>query len=562
MKNGKSTMRSRFSVQLFQAIILLLVVPGSIVLVAQDKQDMNLFQDKSQQKTSLPTMPTLGPALEGPVDPERYIVGPSDVFAVDIWGAIPLNLTLTVSPEGTMIIPTVGEVPVAGRSLAEAKKLALSRIAKRYVGGQPTVTLIYPRQLLVKVTGDVVIPGRYVLYATNRVDDAIQLANRLPRTDEERLRPELEKVRLTASTRNIRLTHRDGTSIRVDIPVYYATHKSESNPYLLDGDEIFVPRLDGTRSVIGVYGGVNSPSRFEFAPGDSIKDAIQLAHGVTLRAMTDSVTLTSFADDGTTLRDTVINYAAILQGTAPDIALNPGDRIVVHERYDPRGDFRVTVEGEVLYPGTYPITRDQTHISEVIRRAGGFTQYAALRDVQVFRSVTKPEDAEREMVLSSRGLTFVEDSAYLYLESRLRIRSEALEADLEALYVQHDSSQDLTLRSQDTLMVPTLRNTVYVFGQVVKPGGVPFVPGRNVDYYIEEAKGFTDFAKSGDVVVIKRTTRQWFPPSDTKIEDGDYVWVPREVKHDVSYWLTIMGQSASILSVAITAALLVIQLGK
>jgi hypothetical protein len=144
----------------------------------------------------------------------------------------------------------------------------------------------------------------------------------------------------------------------------------------------------------------------------------------------------------------------------------------------------------------------------------------------------------------------------------LRLMHEVVDADFEAIFLKHDSTQDVVLRSQDTVIVPSVRNTVYVFGQVVEPGGIAYVPGKSADYYVEKAKGYTDYAKTGDVVVIKRRSRQWFPPSDTKVEEGDYIWVPREIHHDASYWLTIIGQSASIISVALSTILLVIQLSK
>ncbi|MEK6565188.1 MAG: hypothetical protein AABZ41_00625, partial [Bacteroidota bacterium] len=49
------------------------------------------------------------PALDAPVDPERYVVGPSDQFAVVISYSPSVIFSLTVSLEGSLIGPTVGE---------------------------------------------------------------------------------------------------------------------------------------------------------------------------------------------------------------------------------------------------------------------------------------------------------------------------------------------------------------------------------------------------------------------------------------------------------------------
>ena len=82
-------------------------------------------------KSMLQTPSTIAPALEGPVDPDKYFVGPSDVFSVNIWLSLPINFSVTVTPEGTLIVPTVGEIRVADCTLREAKKRVLEEIKKR-----------------------------------------------------------------------------------------------------------------------------------------------------------------------------------------------------------------------------------------------------------------------------------------------------------------------------------------------------------------------------------------------------------------------------------------------
>jgi protein involved in polysaccharide export with SLBB domain len=59
--------------------------------------------------------------IDGPVDPNEYTVGPGDLYGVNIWLSIPISLQLPVTPEGSVIIPTVGEVSVSGLHLDEAK---------------------------------------------------------------------------------------------------------------------------------------------------------------------------------------------------------------------------------------------------------------------------------------------------------------------------------------------------------------------------------------------------------------------------------------------------------
>ncbi|HMD13401.1 MAG TPA: SLBB domain-containing protein, partial [Bacteroidota bacterium] len=266
--------------------------------------------------------------------------------------------------------------------------------------------------------------------------------------------------------------------------------------------------------------------------------------------------------DGTVLTSTIINVAEILAGRQPDFALEPGDRIIVQPRTELREDYRVTIQGEVLYPGTYPITKNRTKLRDVIRQAGGFTEFAALKSAELVRRSIKPNEVETERLLSLRGGVSVEDSADYDIETELRIRKEIVDVDFEKLFSKGDTIQDVVLQTEDNIIVPSLKKTVYVFGQIVSPGHVPFVPGEHVDYYISKAGGFTERARHGDVKVIKGTTKQWLAPGETTIEDGDYVWVPKDPDHPFAYYMTIASQAATVLSVVIGIGVLIVQVTK
>ena len=40
-------------------------------------------------------------------------------------------------------------------------------------------------------------------------------------------------------------------------------------------------------------------------------------------------------------------------------------------------------------------------------------------------------------------------------------------------------------------------NNVYVFGQVVTTGNVPYISGKDFEYYLQRAGGVTDAARTG-----------------------------------------------------------------
>ena len=110
----------------FRMLILLFLaflVTPYVQAQDRDKKDSkkpDMFDFTLPDRTASLAQPA-GVALESPVDPNAYYVGPSDVIAVNFWMSPPQSYSLTVTPEGTLIIPTVGEVMVSGMTLASAK---------------------------------------------------------------------------------------------------------------------------------------------------------------------------------------------------------------------------------------------------------------------------------------------------------------------------------------------------------------------------------------------------------------------------------------------------------
>lgn len=532
---------------------LLFVVSAAI---AQDLDRIRQLEDlKLPREQASITQPT-GMALESTVDPERYYVGPSDVIAVNVWMSPPLNYNLTVTPEGTLIVPMVGEVRVGHLTLAKAKERILAEARKKYLSAEITATLVRPRPIVVSVSGNVLNPGLYTLSAVDRANRAIDEANRLTLSQTP---GDLNPILGSMSMRNVVLKHRDGTQDRVDIVKYFATHEDQWNPYLREGDMVVVPRKNPLKNVFGIYGEVNAPGRYEFVSGDSLHDAIEIGQGFTPLAITDGIEFSRQSEDGTTLTQQILNADDIIGNHRSDFALLPGDRIVVKARQELREDYRVSIVGEVIHPGVYPITKDHTKLSEVIRQAGGFTAFAALKAAVLNRRSVDPGELTTERLLSFRGGVSAEDSSDYFLETELRLRKEIVNVDFEKLFLKNDSTQDIILRNEDYIVIPSITKTIYVFGQIVSPGHIPFVSGEDPEYYVRMAGGFTDRAREGDLKIIKNKTKQWLDPDETMIEEGDYIWVPKHPDRPFAYYMTVASQAASVLSVVIGIAVIIVQ---
>jgi polysaccharide export outer membrane protein len=507
-------------------------------------RDEGTKQSSSANKTPQVISSTLSVVMDGPVDPKEYIVGPGDIFSVSIWSAMPLNFQIAVTPEGTVVIPTVNEVSISGMTLEEAKKLVLSEIKKKYLSGTASFTLFSPRTFVVTLKGAVKEEGKRYVQATQRVDMVVNF-----RKDER------EPIDTTVAQRNIILEHRDGTRQVVDIEKYYATRQSHYNPLLRDGDIIIVPQRTIKRNFVAVYGAVNKQGSFEFSEGDSLVGMLAIARGLSKIADSSNITLTRY-DEMSRPTHTRYDLKMIRSGAAQDVALQRGDRIVVYEYYLYQRSTSVTVTGEVKYPGTYPITKDSTFLSEVITMAGGITGYASLKNSQLYRRSVNWYDIAVERLESGRGGITPEDSAYYYLETDIRINRELVVTDFTGILQKRDLSADVLLRDGDEIHIAPKKKTVYVFGQVVNPGHILFAPGKDINFYITASGGVTDDARS-DIKVIKAATRQWLDPDKTTIEEGDYVWVPKEPYRPFNYYLTVYSQVFGIVATVVSLVILV-----
>lgn len=525
-------------------IVFLLSVNGHAQLFDKnsDRQNNNTTPQTQMKQTESPLLRTA--IQDGPVDPKEYIVGPGDVFSVNIWAAAPINFQVPVTPEGTVIIPTVGEFNISGKTLEEAKTLALQEIKKKYLSGISSFTLLQPRTFSVTLRGAVKNEMTFYVQSTQRVDAVVNYL------DEKGKRDSL------IAQRNIIILHKNGTTSSADLEKYYATLNTLYNPLLRDGDVVIAPKKNIKSDFFGVYGAVNKEGQYEYAEGDSLLIAIKIARGTTSLADSDNIVITRIdsLQQTTTFH---VSLRKIINGSEPNFILHRGDRITVYPIYINNRDAKVEIHGEVKFPGFYPITKDSTYLSEVIALAGGFTERASLNNSQLFRRSVNPSDISIERLESGRGGLTSEDSAYYYLETDIRINRELVVADFYDLFQNKNTAKDILLRDGDYINIAVKKKTVYVFGQVITPGHILFAEGKDYKYYIQKAGGLTDDARSGDIKIIKASTRQWVDPGKTTIEEGDYVWIPKEPYRTFAYYLDVYSKVFGILGTVATLYLLI-----
>lgn len=490
-------------------------------------------------------MPSIAPALitAGPVDEATYIVGPGDIFTLVILGQSQQVLTIPVTPEGTVVVPPAGAIPVAFMSLSEAKEKVRARLSRYYHGVEIQFILSELRRFEIHVLGQVANPGTYIVTAITRVSSAVDLA---------------EGFLENGSKRRV-VTHSvDGEVSYADVLRFEMLGERDLNPFVSDGDLIQVPVALKTA---GVFGRVSLPNRYEIIEGEPIEDFIRIAGGFTDDAMLEKVEVRRFSsEDPSRANRFQVDFSTDPPtSTESDLTTHSGDEIFVRgipQWHLHRG---VTVSGEVRYPGVYVIDEGAEKLSDLIERAGGFTEDGDLIEATVIRRSFRSEAVDREYErLRNMPIADMTEDEYAYYKMRSRENKEEVVVDFVSLFNEGNEEKDILLRRGDLITVPQLTRTITVSGQVVNPGRLPFREEADYRYYIERSGGFAKRASKGKIRIIKGSTGIWFETRKTILEPGDTIWIPESLQRD--YWalfkdfMTIAAQVATVYLVVDTAS--------
>ena len=570
-----------FARRLFLALLLLVVASP---LYAQVESSANPFEkilggnggasDKAAALLSREAVP-----VARTVEAESYVCGAGDVLSLVITMPLNTEAVLPVSADGAVILPRIGAVQVAGMTLAEARVRVVMALQKKYSNFEGTVSLLQPRPVIVTVQGEVNTPGLLKVTAATPVSLALQMADI---TQDEGQPSALQilqggepsknpgyRERLGAryfgaremdarALRRVLVQHADGSTSRADIPMYEATRDARYDPLLREGDIIIVPHREVGAPTIAVLGAVQRPGVFDYVEGDKLTDLVRMGFGLdNARQITQAELIRAGGEtvqlDVDQLRRIGPAKGASLRaagsGSGEDITLRAGDRLMVYAVPTRVEGGSAVVDGEVLNPGTYPITPGTTTLTELVRMAGGFTAEAWPGLAELYRRQTGvdgfalDQDRERNRNFEKSNLVY-EDTLYWAIGSRVREGQVAV--DFHRLFVKGDGTANVTLRDGDILLVPRNTGTVYVYGQVQSGGFVPWREGMDFDDFIARAGGFGESADDDRAAVIKGNTRAWVHPDDAVIEPGDMIYVPHEPLVRLSTTTDILAVAAAI----------------
>lgn len=446
----------------------------------------------------------VGALLDRPISRAAYRLGPGDVLTLSIFGYRNQVFPLTVTPEGSIVIPTVGVIQVGGSNLNEAEQRARHQVLRFYPGADVDLSLTAVRSFKVFLLGDVMDPGVRPATAVTRVSELVPIAN--------------EDLVIH---RNVRV-NRAADTLNVDLARFLRMGDLAHNPVLEQGDVIRVPRVDET---VTISGEVAYPGRYEFRGGETLAELLRIANGggAFLSGAADTLLLMRFTRYP---RGEVqsIGRSDAIGFIGSQIVMEPFDAIFLPRVSHFKRRTTATIEGELMRPGEYPIQPNITTVWDLVSMAGGFTEDASLVEAVLRR---EPMGVPNDTV-SPRALETLPPNLLTRAEQRiLQITSRGAE-ESDVIDLSHGApAYSLTLEDGDLLYIPSGREHVVVMGGVGRPGIVPFVPEQPIEAYVQMAGGYTRRADVGNVVIQRAKLGISLHRRDIRaVEPGDRIVIP------------------------------------
>ena len=405
---------------------------------------------------------------------------------------------------------------------------------------------------MTEVRGAVFRPGMYQLDGTlnsvrtliERADglteDAIQTRGIIHRLKEDRTL-EVISVDLKAIM--------EGTA--ADIPL-----KSEDVLYVASRKEQTIAQT------ITIHGEVMYPGIYQYAEKETLEDFVLQAGGLTEAASLVKVDVARriIINNATTSTDTLahvftfsLNEDYKIKGDTA-FTLMPFDEVYIRKSPGYQEQQNVMIEGEVLFGGTYTLSKKDERLSDLIKRAGGVTNMAYVKGARLLRKVTEVERKRMEEVAKMQR----EQKEQVMIEQALKSGRSTADLKTSADYYKYEipenypvgielekalanpgSDADIVLREGDRLIVPLYNGTVKINGEVMYPNTVGFKNGKKVKYYINQAGGYSNQAKKRQTYIIYMNGDVAKVTSSTKVQPGCEIVVPAKTMNKMSTTETI-----------------------
>jgi protein involved in polysaccharide export with SLBB domain len=482
-----------------------------------------------------------------------------------------INFAGGLSPSASVARVTIHRVlPPASRGADGRARVVVAVGSDQFIGGETpavpmepgdsvTVYSVATRQRgYVTVRGNVWVEGQVGFTAGMKLSDALRLAGGV--------KPDVYTGRILVTR-----TREDSSMVQLRSAFADTTGRVADDLVLQDEDEIRVFSRTAFRPerYVAIVGAVRRPGQVPYREGMTIRDVVLLADGLTEDAELEAeiARLPERRPPGS-LAETVrvpLDSSFALAGGPPsnvpgsgpgDTPLQPYDNVLVLRTAGWSLQRTVVLTGQIKAPGRYSLRSKTERLADLLERAGGLTDQAYPGGIQFFRSFVgnQPSGTDRLQPLVTRAGRAQRDSA------RARGTPERVGIDLPRVLKDPKFRDNIILAGGDSIFIPEFNPIVMVQGAVNSPGAVAFTPGKNLDWYVNAAGGYTQAGDDHHPYVTQPNGRREGVKRRSILADrvpspgpGAVVFVPTRTAQEPGSNLTaILGTAAQILGALVT----------
>lgn len=346
-----------------------------------------------------------------------------------------------------------------------------------------------------------------------------------------------------------------------------------------NNDVLFIPTKQEMmeEQTITIHGEVQYPGIYRYADNETLEDFVLQAGGLKQTASTVKVDVSRrIVNPKALTTDSVIartyTFALkdgfVIDGT-PGFKLMPFDEVYVRKSPGYYKQQNVVVEGEVMFSGTYTLSKKNQRLSDLIKSAGGVNDRGYIAGARLERKVNESERARMEAVLKKAKeeaeqmeIEAAKENKKIDLKDSEKIKIfeipefYSVGIELDKALANPGCDADIVLREGDKIIVPQYNGTVKINGAVMYPNTVGFQKGKKAKYYINQAGGFSEKAKKSQTYIVYMNGTIAKVSQNAKPKPGCEIVVPeKEInKMTIAEKMTIGTSVASIATMIATLA--------
>ena len=483
-------------------------------------------------------MPINSPNLD-----DTYVLDFGDVLSIQQVGQNDSIDTFPIYRDGSINIPDIGKLFLAGLSLEEASSMIKAKFKQAYIGVEAFISLKNIRDVSILVSGDAFNPGIYTLNGSSNMLHALHSAGGIGQF---------------GSYRSIKLIRDEKIIDTIDIYDILNNGNFGSKVRLRSGDIIFV---DPRANVVSLEGAFKRPIKYELLNGQNLSDAVNYANGITIDQDSSNMYLYRLLDGGVK-EIKIVNISQLR-----NIEANDEDRVFIRKH-----SFRsVEISGAVTRPGNYKMTEGE-NIFDLIEKSGGYTANAFPEAAVFTNEETKNISAaaseklylnfiDNLLEIMQKGSTGETDiSSLVMLAESIRDSEPNGRLIVDLL----DDSSPLLIKDRDSLFIPEQTNNIYIYGEVENQGAILLKDGADLDFYLSDRSSLKDTADKSSIYILYpngRTTnysrkRNLFAnhPRNIAIVPGSVIYVPRKIDNTLSNRITAQAYATILGNIGVTLA--------